>query len=1024
MAYLMVEKAENPSGEKLSGKKITSCVQNLLHSGEPCILNGKDNKDDDHIYMYTRFCLNDLLEDLFCKKAGRPPLTGSEILPKSKKERLEFLMPPGMLCQIREKKKNGEPYITEEGRNNDYVWFFRPSGENKKIAGLIHEMFKDGGKDFLIEVRKHIVSSFSAVDFSANPKLKECLLCIGDNIIVPKQESVPANGAFHTLLDIGDHASLSTIVANFLISALLGLVPVKNESNDSLYKTYLLNGYGMEYIWTPDLISTRYEELHSIRQSYKNGDYRAAYQQIKKWISDYEISASQEELALAYQILGFCLYHLSSSNNKRFEGRQKEGIVFLEKCASTGVADLVVNYFLYDYFKKDDGKKADAYLKKAFEQNYAKAVVEATNLFLGGKKICDDITEEVLLEKINIIINNERKNSFIDVSECLYLRGLFSKRHGNVSDAAKDFENAAKKGNEKARKEISRRKRMERQAFPSFSGKANAPCCFSNTLTGNNLAVISTFPDNEWSLYTSGKIDSTNIHAIKVSDIDDFIKIQHLENFEFCRPRIVFLFMSESEDKNLNECLILLDKLFNIACESSESQKWCIIDAIDIYVSAKYETASMLIDSNISDMGNDIYFKVHIVDEARDTAHKLLCDAPLFLPALNNVKKENASNVILFGSTETNYCFIKESVACAYLGDACPITITLLGKDAVKLERRFHQECPGVYNNDPHLSCIRPTFIQCNIEEEDFPSYIYGDKHDNDPDNEIVQALNNGNYFIVDFAGDLENIRFAAELRTWLLRSRGTFDRAPFIGVKCANDQNSYLASHLPLSGQAAGNSYFNKYDLFPLGVARQMYSYGNMIEKPVLNDLALQIHKSYSGDTERLAENDFYSYSYNADSSLLTAIGLCYRFFAAGAVFKSKELYLNFGAFNSVELLSDFVNSMESKSKRAALAPLEQSRWNGFMLSRGWESANSIQVQAYKNQSTESSHKHTLAKLHPFIREWGDLNDHNDDLLRILDMLESKFDYDRRPQETTMKSINDTVRFFETSIRDDEKTR
>ncbi len=248
MGYLMEEKL---SGEKSLGKKIEACVRNLLHRGEPCILSGEANINDDHTYKC--FCLNDLLEDLFCKKADRPPLTGSEILPKGKKERLEFLMPLGMLYQIREEKKDGEPYITEEGRNNDYVWFFRPSGENKKITGLIHEMFKKGRKEFLIEVRKHIVSNFSAVDFSANPNLKEYLLCIGDNIIVPKQESVPANGAFRALLDIGDHASLSTIIANFLISALLGLGPVQDESNGSFCKTYLLNGLGMEYIWRPDL---------------------------------------------------------------------------------------------------------------------------------------------------------------------------------------------------------------------------------------------------------------------------------------------------------------------------------------------------------------------------------------------------------------------------------------------------------------------------------------------------------------------------------------------------------------------------------------------------------------------------------------------------------------------------------------------------------------------------------------------------------------------------------------------------
>ena len=374
-----------------------------------------------------------------------------------------------------------------------------------------------------------------------------------------------------------------------------------------------------------------------------------------------------------------------------------------------------------------------------------------------------------------------------------------------------------------------------------------------------------------------------------------------------------------------------------------------------------------------------------------------------------------------------NYSFIKESIACAHLGKKHPIDITLLGKNAEILENRFRQECPGVYCNNPKISCIRPQFINSNITDTDFPSCIYGSKHDCVLENEkqsedssevaLVNALLKANYFIVDFADDLENIRFAAELRTWLLRSRGTFDRVPFIAVKCSDEQNSYLASHLTLSGQASGKSYFNKYDLFPIGISAHTYSYRNMVDNPVLIDFALRIHKSYYGDDDRAAENDFYSYSYNADSSLSTTIGLCYRFFAAGVAFRDKENYQNLGFFNTPNIESKFEEMY--KGKLEDLSSLEQSRWNGFMLSRGWESANSSQVQAYKEQSTGFAHKHTLAKKHPFIREWEDLND--PDLERVLGILKSKFNYDRKPQVITRKSIEDTAKFFKVAEKDEQ---
>ena len=206
---------------------------------------------------------------------------------------------------------------------------------------------------------------------------------------------------------------------------------------------------------------------------------------------------------------------------------------------------------------------------------------------------------------------------------------------------------------------------------------------------------------------------------------------------------------------------------------------------------------------------------------------------------------------------------------------------------------------------------------------------------------------------------------------------------------------------------------------MFPFGISRALYSLNRLVKNPRLGEVALQIHKSYYEGNDRQAENDYYSFSYNADSSLLTAIGLSYRLFAGGSFFAQKEQYLNYGVFDSIPLLSNYVEAIKSKEDYAA--SLEQSRWNGFMLSRGWESADLNQVRAYKEQSTGASHKHTLAKLHPFIREWGDLD--SDDLIKILGMLQSKFDYNKHPKSTTRKSIKDTPRFLSKPGRDDGKT-
>lgn len=1031
---------------------------------------GKPGIFVERVGKYPCFCINDIYLGMF---AGAKTKAGTSVNSalicfsqnphtiKKDKDLLAFLLPSHLFEKIQNTTKGVTKYV----KDYDYREFFLKSTNNNKITKLLFSMFstaeKDSEKSFIESIQTHFIQILKAAKYQ-QPQLKEYLCSLVDNSVAPAAVSLAANKAFHSLADSEEHDAISKAIANVFISAMLGLYSMKYSADSEktlgyerkrdyvFVRTYLLNKVGMEFIWIPETISNSYVKLQDALCTFECGLYEEAYTRTLSWLAECGITAHNQELASAYHVLGTCLYlypehcnpgnltkdipkklqsylpvellwkKSSVTNSKEVQEKKcSEGIVLLEKSVSLDENLSEAFFILYDYYKSNDEQdRADGCLKIAFDNTFVKAVIEVANRYVKEQPTLTHITQEVVFEKLTSIISNEKNYSEVDVSECLYLRGrLLSKLSGNESIAEVDFETAAKKGHEKARQELSRKERIERQRFPSFSNNPKAPCCFANSLNGNNLVFISTLPDEKWALFTTEQHNTSCINAVNVKNVDDFIEEQRLGDFDSWQHKIVFLFMSIDEDRNLNESLMLLDKLFNIALRIPENHRNALMDHIEIYVGAKYEMASTLIDANINDMGNDIYFKVHIADETRDSVHQLLCDMPLFIPFLNKSKHNDSINVVLFGCSETNYRFIKESVGCAYLGKKYHISITMLGSDADHMERRFRQECPGLFHG-PHIECIRPKFISCCIEEEDFPSLIYGSEYDAHPDNELVKTLSLGNYFIVDLSSDQNSIGFAMKLRTWLLRSRGTFDRTPFIGVKCNNSQNSYLAAHLTLSGQSAGNTYYSRYDLFPFGISREMYSFNRLIENPRLEEVAFQIHKSYYGGNERQAENDFYSFSYNADSSLLTAIGLSYRLFAGGAFFSKKEQYLNYGAFNSIVLLQKYVEAIKSKEEFAAA--LEQSRWNGFMLSRGWETADVDQVRAYKNQSTGTSHKHTLAKLHPIIREWNDLD--SDDFLKILDMLQSKFDYDKLPKSITQKSIKDTPKFLEKPIRDDEK--
>lgn len=1024
------------------------------------------------VSSYPCFCINDIYLDIF---TGTKAKAGASVdsalicfrkslhIIKKDKELLAFLLPQALFERIKNATKEGKEYV----KDYDYKEFFLKSTNNNKITKLLFGMFSSpervSEKNFIETIQAHYVQILKDASFQ-QPQLNNYLCSLVDNCIAPFKSSPSANRAFHTLIDSEDHDAISKAVANVFISAMLGLYSMKytagaektlgydRKRNYLFARTYLLNKIGMEFIWTPETISNGYIKLQDALYSYECRLYEEAYKRALTWLAECGSTARDQEVASVFFILGSCLYlypdycipgNLSKESKKKLqsylpadllgednsaahsddakERMRSEGIVLLEKCVSMDDSVSEAFFILYSHYNGINEQEAFDCLSVAYTQAYVRAVIEVANRGVKGQKQLPGLTDDDVIDKLTAIISNEQNYSEIDLSECLYLRGrLRLKLDISKSEAMSDFETAAQKGHEKARQELSRKERMERQQFPSFSDDPNAPCCFANSLDGNNLVFVSTLPDGEWCLFTAEQKNLSVDKAVSVKNFDEFVSMQHLDDFDSYIHKVILLFMSEDEDRNLNECLMVLDKLFNIALRIPEKQKSALTDNIEIFVGARYEIASTLIDANINNMGDDIYFKVHVVDETRDSAHQLLCDAPFFLPLISNRKHDDSINVVLFGCSETNYRIIKESIGCAYLGKEHPVSIAMLGTDADRMERRLRQECPGIFH-EPRIECIRPKFIPCCIEEEDFPSLIYGNAYDEYSDNELVNTLSVGNYFVVDLSSDQDNIRFAMELRTWLLRSRGTFDRTPFISVKCRNSQNSYLASHLTLSGQAAGDTYYSRYDLFPFGITRILYSYNRLVENPRLEEVALQIHKSYYGGHNRRAENDYYSFSYNSDSSLLTAIGLSYRLFAGGAYFEQKECYLNYGAFNKTDLLGILNKYADAiKSKEEAAAALEQSRWNGFMLSRGWESADLKQVRAYKDQSTGSSHKHVLAKLHPFIREWDDLD--SDDIKKIIGMLQSKFDYSKHPKSTTKRSIQDTLRFLDKPVREDGK--
>lgn len=166
------------------------------------------------------------------------------------------------------------------------------------------------------------------------------------------------------------------------------------------------------------------------------------------------------------------------------------------------------------------------------------------------------------------------------------------------------------------------------------------------------------------------------------------------------------------------------------------------------------------------------------------------------------------------------------------------------------------------------------------------------------------------------------------------------------------------------------------------------LYSYDALVNNE-LEIQALEIHKSYSRlDSDDIyskeyfdALNSFFSYQYNIDSSLTTAIGLRYRLFIA-QLYKNEGISSEFSLeedCNKSPLFENYLNDEFESYNDDDFAKIEQYRWNNFMLSRGWQAPTWEQLCTYLKDETITNHKHMLLKLHPYISDWDDLDDDGD---------------------------------------------
>lgn len=509
--------------------------------------------------------------------------------------------------------------------------------------------------------------------------------------------------------------------------------------------------------------------------------------------------------------------------------------------------------------------------------------------------------------------------------------------------------------------------------------------CILNT--GNRRAALfqSTVPDN-WEVI-----------------LDEDLAISPARYLNPMQPQ-KYLFLHENLEKNLNDTLNLLQAI---------KDNGSIADTPDItiYLRGEEEQLSPVIDTALNHI-KDTIIPVHILDDKKWAAQRLLSLHPLFYPVYISPESQTTLHFIVLGSGKRSQWLVREAFwrMSMLQSETLQTKITVLAENAPKFLTELSESCSGLDSHSAFMEGhgdLRKHFpvIQCKSVSDSFFETLRS----------ILKHEKEQYYFAIDTDNDLKNLNLAIRLREWTIQTH-VFSNAeteptalPVIAFQCEEPNTAHLSRSTVVQLADHGNAWYNNYHLIPFGCLDQRYTWKE-IDGGVLERMSYCIHMSYNDvkPEERLdrpdiscaARKSYYSRQYNRDSSYCTASSIPYLLFRANypdtpPIVPPHWDILDEEAFLSEKNRSYFIQQLHGMpkiddsmqkvyttsnatvtrwteygpytSETRRLARLEHIRWCAWMLSRGWLPVSAAQAQTYMrlNQNKQQLY---VAKLHPCI--------------------------------------------------------
>jgi hypothetical protein len=453
---------------------------------------------------------------------------------------------------------------------------------------------------------------------------------------------------------------------------------------------------------------------------------------------------------------------------------------------------------------------------------------------------------------------------------------------------------------------------------------------------------------------------------------------------EDCR----FLLLDDDSEKNFQDLIYILNHISSLqqktelANHTKTLLRW---HKTVIYIRAKEAEYSALIDTALKRLG-DYTIRVYIIDDSKWAAQYLLYQHPLFRPiqhldarTLQNTAITLSFTIITDQNPDLACWLVKEAfwLGC-FIYSKLTLSINIIGPDSAMIDQRLRYECPGIYGKIPDCDSVSKVIIN--------KPYVVDSIHSSNTlkaIRECQNTVNAYNYYVVNIGNSAENLNFAIKLRALSIRNlvdtnqKPQNSSLPIITFYCPNLNIAHLSEHMVVQSVDSGDQWFNNYNVKPFGIINDRYAFekldGGYLEK-VAQSTHLQYCHIAASDSRTLKLEklkDYFSWSYNRDSSMAVALSMPYRLYQTEADTNGHILSSDLSitpdlAPSDIKEMAEAFTSNRSSCHQNLLM-YEHSRWIRWVLSRGWEPASSEQVLNYMRAGNPKHQLH-IAKLHGCI--------------------------------------------------------